>query len=141
MLYDDRFEQWHIDEQARLQAEYENENQCEWTEQKPGQPLATVHGRFSYFYGVAKLPCAQCGTSFFCRAESYHHGRRYCSARCTNDANIARRDLRRQAARDKTCPVCGTHFRAERKDRVYCSDACKQKQSRMNRNESEVNPT
>ena len=141
MLYDDRLLPSHIAKQARLQTEYKQENQCEWTEQQPGQPLATLHSRFSHFYGVAKLFCAHCGTPFYCDAGSYHKGRKYCSARCTNDAYIARRDVRRQAARDKTCPVCGTRFRAERKDRAYCSDACKQKQYRMNRNESEVNPT
>lgn len=133
MLCDDRFDPSHIAEQARLQANYEKENQYEWTEQQPGQPLATVHGSTPHFYGVAKLSCPQCGTPFFCKTESYHTGRKYCSDRCTNDAYIARRDARRRATREKTCPVCGERFQAERKDTVYCSPACKQKQYRMNR--------
>ena len=57
--------------------------------------------------------------------------KQYCSGRCSIDAYIERRRLRRSAAREKTCGVCGTAFTAKRRDAKTCSKACKQKAYRQ----------
>jgi hypothetical protein len=57
--------------------------------------------------------------------------KKYCSGRCSIDAYIERRRLRRAAARDKTCEVCAKEFTAKRRDTKTCSPACKQKAYRQ----------
>lgn len=131
MLYFDFPIPSHRDQQARFKEEFEKNNQCEWTEQRPGQPLGVFHAQCHYSYGIVKVICPQCGEAFYCKSESYHNGRKYCSARCINDAYIARRVVWRENARDKICPTCGKRFHAKRKDTIYCSLACKQRQYRL----------
>lgn len=51
---------------------------------------------------------------------------RCCSYRCVNDDYIAKRAVRRDAARRKQCARCGKGFLARRRDAKYCGPACKQ---------------
>lgn len=127
------------DAQARLREEFETNCRCEWIEQLPDQPTGVFHGHHMNFYGIAKLICPQCGEVFYCKAESYHNGRKYCTCHCANAAYIARRAVWREEARDKICPICGKQFHAKRKDTVYCSLACKQRRYRQNKAQQEDN--
>lgn len=70
--------------------------------------------------------CAYCGEEI---PNAFR--RKYCSARCANDAYMERRRERQMAERSKVCPVCGCRFEAKRKDSVYCSDSCRQKAYRQ----------
>ena len=139
MLYDDRLSKFHINQQKQFKAEYDQEAQLEWIERREDQPDAVVHGRYLHSYGIVKMRCAQCGSAFYCQTESYHNGRKYCSERCVNDAYVAKRNVRRIAAREKVCPVCGKGFQARRKDSVYCSSACRQNQYRQNKHRIQSN--
>jgi hypothetical protein len=80
----------------------------------------------SYYQDVYKLECVFCGNEFYC----CNFIARYCSYRCTNDAYIARRKERKSKERQKICPVCNEQYQAKRKDSIYCSPACRQKQYR-----------
>lgn len=139
MLYDDRQSAYTINEQKRLQSEYDKEGLREWIEKREGQPDAVVHGRYMYSYGIVKTTCAECGSEFYCRTESYHTGRKYCSNRCANDAYIYKRNTQRVAARNKICPICGKQFQAKRRDSIFCSSACKQSKYRQSKQTSMTN--
>ncbi|MBG9940590.1 hypothetical protein ABD77_00790 [Brevibacillus formosus] len=72
--------------------------------------------------------CHHCSVEFFAQRPEA----RYCSYRCTNDAYIKRRKLRREENREKKCVACGVDFTAKRNDAKYCCGACKQKAYRKN---------
>jgi len=74
--------------------------------------------------------CAVCGDKFKCRNTLT----KYCSQRCTNDAQIARRraKMEQKRANAKKCTVCGESITQDSvKIRAYCSTACKQKAYRQ----------
>lgn len=86
----------------------------------------TPSGRAVKYYQDGVTHCAYCGDEI---PNAFR--RKYCSYRCANDAYIARRREKQEAAREKVCAVCGERFNAKRKDAVYCSSACKQKAYRQ----------
>ena len=68
--------------------------------------------------------CWHCGGEFY----NLYCSARYCSYRCKNDAQIARKRERRIAAREpRPCNSCGETFIPRRKDALYCSNACRQR--------------
>ena len=93
---------WQKEVQEELKQEYEDGNRCE---------------------DIYKITCWKCGEEFYCK----NRIARYCSYRCVNDAQIARRKERKRLERQKVCRVCNKAFQAKRKDSLYCSPACKQK--------------
>lgn len=100
------------DDQEELKARYERE------QEKP-----------EYYRYVLKASCAYCGDTFY----TMNIRQKYCSWRCSNDAYMERRRLRKHAECEKVCPVCGKPFIGKTKATVYCSAACKQKQYRQNK--------
>ncbi len=52
---------------------------------------------------------------------------KYCTYRCCNDASIERQKYHRSLNMKKTCKTCNNDFTAKRKDGVFCSSSCKQK--------------
>jgi hypothetical protein len=73
--------------------------------------------------------CQHCGKEMVGRANQA----RYCSLRCRNDAAIEKRRQRIKAKRDAHpslkwgwCVHCEKRFPLTRRDRQYCSSACRQ---------------
>ncbi len=110
-----RYDRWkHYSEQQELLKEWYEKEAPErqykhWTE-----------------YRTHKLICEHCGSEFYCR----NYLAEYCSNRCRNDANVARRKQRKQVEREKICSICGIPFIAARRDAVFCSAKCRQKNYR-----------
>lgn len=86
------------------------------------ESLAEDYAKGYYRPGCYQVNCFLCGKVFYARRPEA----RYCSYRCTNDANIARRRDRRKQARNKYCAYCKKAFTAKRRDAKYCSPACRQ---------------
>ena len=77
------------------------------------------HDRECYY----RRECVVCGREVFGHVPSV----KYCSYRCKNDAQIARRAARRDQARNRVCEMCGAAFKAARADTRHCSPKCRQK--------------
>lgn len=103
-------------EQERLKRQYEKEQKLSYAPYMP----------------VLKKRCPYCGDVFYTDSVRLV----YCSARCQNDAYMARRAERKKKSHEKVCPVCGQEFQAKSAKARYCSDACRQKHYRQNRNEA-----
>ncbi len=70
-----------------------------------------------------KQVCARCGKPI--EGVFVSRAKKYCSYRCVNDAQIARRRERQAAARQLVCAQCGDAFEGKRRDAKYCSPRCK----------------
>jgi hypothetical protein len=75
--------------------------------------------------GVYKHRCWECESIFYA-TRPYA---RYCSNPCGKKAAIARRDRRRQLAREHVCAQCNQPFTA-RSDAKFCGDRCRQRHHR-----------
>ncbi len=114
--------------QRKLKKEFDESTGSAWIENRDGLMPALVHR--SRYSTIAQVLCMHCHRFFYSPVESYHKGIRYCSYRCRNDASIVRQKQARELERYKTCPCCGRHFKAVRRDTVFCSHACKQRNYR-----------
>ena len=101
-----------------------------WTcaEERRQKNLAEQYatGFHGYGSGCYKIACVVCGDAFYAEMPTA----RYCSYRCRNDASIERQKARRHAKLQKRCPVCDKDFVGTRRDAVFCSGACRQKNHR-----------
>ena len=87
------------------------------------QSLAEWHTRVGRdTTGCYHRQCSVCGKLFYAGMPHAH----LCSERCNQDAVLARRRKARRAARSRCCPRCNHTFIGQRRDAVYCSNACRQ---------------
>ena len=64
-------------------------------------------------------------TCDFCGTSTKLDYSKYCSYRCKNDAQMARRLERLKELRNKQCQHCNRSFAAKRTDQKYCSTKCR----------------
>jgi hypothetical protein len=84
-------------------------------------------------------PCASCGRSVHVAHDYRRRVRIVCSTRCRELARNTARRAQRHAARQRPCHTCGQPF-AGRRDRVFCSTACRMRAWRQRQHAAQEVP-